>query len=136
MTEIIKCSLLSLGILVGVLIPTQVKSHHPTQTIAQLQEGLTVVQSYDAVVSWYRHGTITANGEQYNPNGSTVAHKTLPFNTLVRFTNPLNGVSIVVRVNDRGPFIRGRDFDLSLGSARRLGIVEIGVTRLRVEILG
>lgn len=137
MKEIIKYSLLSLGILVSFPIPTQVKSHLPVQVqaVTQSQEEPTVVQRYDVVVSWYRHGSVTANGERYIPNGYTVAHKSLPFNTLVRFTNPVNGISIVVRVNDRGPFIQGRDFDLSLGSARQLGIIEIGVTRLRVEIL-
>lgn len=132
MKEIIKCSLLGLGILVGVLFPMQVKSQH---SITQTQEGLTVVPRHEAVVSWYRHGTVTANGERYNPNGLTVAHRTLPFNTLIRFTNPSNGASIIARVNDRGPFIKGRHFDLSLGSARRLGVVEIGVTRLIVEII-
>lgn len=94
-----------------------------------------ILRTYTAIVSWYRHGRITANGERYNPLGLTVAHKRLPFGTMIRFTNPETGDSIIARVNDRGPFIRGREFDLSLGSARALNMVDKGVARLRVEIL-
>lgn len=95
----------------------------------------TVVRSYNARASWYRHGRVTANGERYNPLGHTVAHKSLPFGTMVRFTNPETGESVVARVNDRGPFIRGREFDLSLGSARAVGMERRGVMILRIEIL-
>jgi rare lipoprotein A len=94
-----------------------------------------VVRRYSAKASWYRHGRVTANGEQYNPLGLTVAHRSLPFGTIVRFTNPDNGQSVTVRVNDRGPYIRGREFDLSLGSARALGFESRGVMVLRVEIM-
>jgi rare lipoprotein A len=95
----------------------------------------TVVRAYNARASWYRHGRVTANGERYNPLGHTVAHKSLPFGTMVRFTNPETGESVVARVNDRGPFIRGREFDLSLGSARAVGMERRGVMVLRIEIL-
>jgi len=95
----------------------------------------TVVRSYNARASWYRHGRVTANGERYNPLGHTVAHKSLPFGTMVRFTNPETGESVVARVNDRGPFIKGREFDLSLGSARAVGMERRGVMILRIEIL-
>ncbi len=95
----------------------------------------TVVRSYNARASWYRHGKVTANGERYNPMGHTVAHKSLPFGTMVRFTNPETGESVVARVNDRGPFIKGREFDLSLGSARAVGMERRGVMVLRIEIL-
>lgn len=94
-----------------------------------------IVRRYNAKASWYRHGRVTANGEQYNPLGLTVAHRSLPFGTIVRFTNPDNGQSVTVRVNDRGPYIRGREFDLSLGSARALGFESRGVMVLRVEIM-
>lgn len=94
-----------------------------------------VIRTYTAVTSWYRHGRVTANGERYNPLGLTVAHKRLPFGTMVRFTNPETGDIVIARVNDRGPYIRGREFDLSLGSARALNMVDKGVMRLRVEIL-
>ena len=89
---------------------------------------------YRARASWYKHGRVTANGERYNPLGLTVAHRSLPFGTIVRFTNPENGKSVTVRVNDRGPYIRGREFDLSLGSARVLDMEQRGVALLLVEI--
>lgn len=95
----------------------------------------TVVRSYDARASWYKHGRVTANGERYNPMGHTVAHRSLPFGTIVRFTNPETGQSVVARVNDRGPYIKGREFDLSLGSARALGMEQKGVMVLKIEIL-
>lgn len=95
----------------------------------------TVVRRYTARASWYRHGRITANGERYDPNGLTVAHKRLPFNTIVRFTNPETGAVVTTRVNDRGPFIRGREYDLSMGAARALGFLDRGVVNLVVEII-
>jgi len=94
-----------------------------------------IVRRYNAKASWYRHGRVTANGERYNPMGLTVAHRSLPFGTIVRFTNPDNGRSVIARVNDRGPYIRGREFDLSLGSARALGFEHNGIMVLRVEIM-
>jgi len=94
-----------------------------------------VVRRYNARASWYRHGKITANGERYNPMGLTAAHRSLPFGTIVRLTNPENGRVVVIRINDRGPFIRGREFDLSLGSARALGIEEKGLAVLLVEVM-
>jgi rare lipoprotein A len=102
---------------------------------AQIQEKSETNNSFSAKTSWYMHGRITANGERFNPLGMTVAHKSLPFGTIVRFTNPENGQTVVVRVNDRGPFIRGREFDLSLGSARVLGIEKKGVATLMAEIM-
>lgn len=94
-----------------------------------------VVRSYTATASWYKHGTRTANGERFNPQEFTVAHKNLPFGTMVRFTNPETGNAVLARVNDRGPYIRNREFDLSLRCAELLGMTERGVTRLFVEIL-
>lgn len=72
--------------------------------------------------SWYGSGRRTANGERFNPNGMTAAHRTLPFGTRVRVTNQRTGRSIIVRINDRGPFIRGRIIDLSRGAARAFGM--------------
>jgi rare lipoprotein A len=105
-----------------------------TQEIS-INSSTSVNRSHMARVSWYRHGTVTANGERFNPIGLTVAHKSLPFNTLVKFTNPETGAHIITRVNDRGPFIKGRDFDLSMGAARSLGILERGVANVIVEII-
>jgi rare lipoprotein A len=72
--------------------------------------------------SWYQHGRRTANGEAFNPNGMTAAHRSLPFGTKVRVVNNKTGRSVVVRINDRGPFIGGRIIDLARGAARRLGM--------------
>ena len=101
---------------------------------ARSSRSVVIRTKYRAVASWYRHGTVTANGERYNPNGFTVAHRTLPFNTWVRFTHPETGAEVVARVNDRGPYVRGREFDLSMGAARHLGILERGVVALDIEI--
>lgn len=89
--------------------------------------------------SWYGpkfHGRTTANGESYNMLGRTAAHRTLPFNTLVKVTNLGNGRSTVVRINDRGPFLKGRILDLSYTAARDLGASRPGVIRVRIEVVG
>lgn len=88
--------------------------------------------------SWYGprfHGKVTANGEIYNQTALTAAHKTLPFGTLLQITNLKNGKSIIVRINDRGPYIEGRDLDLSKGTAKSLGILHRGVVKVKVEEL-
>lgn len=81
--------------------------------------------------SWYQHGKRTANGEAFNPNAMTAAHRSLPFGTLVRVVNAKNGRAVVVRINDRGPFVGGRIIDLARAPARALGIA--GVSRVTVE---
>lgn len=91
-----------------------------------------------AVASWYGpkfHGRPTASGEVYDMNGLTAAHRSLPFGTRLRVTLPASGRSVVVEVNDRGPFIRGRDLDLSYGAARAIGLLEQGVARVHVQRL-
>ena len=90
------------------------------------------------MASWYGpgfHGRRTANGERYNQNAYTAAHKSLPFGTQVRVTNVRNGKSVLVRINDRGPFIRGRVIDLSAGAARAIGVHSSGVAPVQLEIL-
>lgn len=86
--------------------------------------------------SWYGpgfHGRITANGEVYDQMALTAAHKSLKFGTLLKVTNPRNGRSVVVRINDRGPYIDGRDLDLSKAAARDLGLLRRGVAKMKVE---
>ncbi len=78
----------------------------------------------------------TASGERFHPEKMTAAHRSLPFGTKVRVTNPRNGRSVVVRINDRGPFIRGRVIDLSYGAARVLGIISRGVAPVKIKVLG
>ncbi|MEM8637332.1 MAG: septal ring lytic transglycosylase RlpA family protein [Cyanobacteria bacterium P01_G01_bin.54] len=89
--------------------------------------------------SWYGpgfHGRRTANGERFNQNAMTAAHRTLPFGTQVRVTNLSNGRSAIVRINDRGPFIHGRVIDLSRGAASAIGMLGSGVAPVQVEVLG
>jgi rare lipoprotein A len=81
------------------------------------------------------HGRETASGVVFDQEAMTAAHRTLAFGTRVRVTNLANGNSVVVTVNDRGPYVRGRMIDLSLGAARALGFVEEGTTRVRVKPL-
>ena len=76
--------------------------------------------------SWYALTSMTANGERMNPAKLTAAHKTLPFGTKLKVTNPNNGKSVIVRINDRGPFIKGRVLDLSKAAAQRIGIISRG----------
>ncbi len=90
------------------------------------------------MASWYGPGfagRLTANGEIFDPSQLTAAHKTLPFNTLVRVVNEDNGRSVVVRINDRGPFKPGRVIDLSRAGAEAVGMVGSGVARVRLEVL-
>jgi rare lipoprotein A len=86
--------------------------------------------------SWYKMGTKTANGERYDPMGITAAHPTLPFDTRVRVTNEANGESVVVRINDRGPFGKNRIIDLSQGAAQEINLVRAGIARVSLEVLG
>ncbi|MBD2728453.1 septal ring lytic transglycosylase RlpA family protein [Nostoc sp. FACHB-892] len=99
-----------------------------------------VVQStLRGIASFYGYdfaGNRTASGQRFNPEGMTAAHRSLPFGTKVRVTNTRNGRSVVLRINDRGPFIRGRIIDVSTGAARVLGMMGSGVAPVRVEVLG
>ena len=91
------------------------------------------------MASWYGpgyHGNTCASGEIYDMYKLTAAHRELPFGTYVRVTNLRNGKSVVVRINDRGPFKRGRIIDLSYAAARKIGMVREGSTRVRIEIIG
>ena len=86
--------------------------------------------------SWYGprfHGKLTANGEIYDQTALTAAHKSLRFGTLLKVTNPRSKKSVVVRINDRGPYIPGRQLDLSKAAAEQLDVIGSGVKRLKVE---
>jgi len=80
------------------------------------------------------HGNQTASGETYNKRAYTAAHLTLPFGTKVKVTNLDNGKSVRVKINDRGPYAKGRIIDLSRAAARKLGMREAGTARVRLEI--
>lgn len=92
-------------------------------------------QAQTGHASWYRMGKVTANGEKFNPHGLTAAHRTLPFGTKVKVKNLRNGRSVVVRINDRGPFIRGRLIDLSMGAAKKIGLIQTGTAKVSVQVL-
>ena len=81
------------------------------------------------------HGKLTANGEVYDMYGLTAAHKTLPLNTIVRVTNLANNKSLILRINDRGPYIKGRILDCSYGAAKKLDFIIQGTTKVRIEII-
>jgi rare lipoprotein A len=89
-------------------------------------------QVQTGIASFYgrESGPRTASGERFDPNAMTAAHRTLPFGTLVRVT--YQGRSVVVRINDRGPFVRGRVIDLSEGAARRIGLPSVGPVTIEV----
>jgi rare lipoprotein A len=80
-------------------------------------------------------GRRTANGERYDPNAYTAAHRSLPFGSILRVVDEKSGAWVLVRVNDRGPYARGRIIDLSMQAARRLAILHAGVARVRLEVL-
>ena len=86
--------------------------------------------------SWYALHSRTASGERMNPANLTAAHRSLRFGTRVKVTNMRNGKSVVVRINDRGPFIRGRIIDLSKGAASQISMVRSGTAKVCYEILG
>jgi rare lipoprotein A len=85
------------------------------------------------VASWYKHGKFTADGRRYNPYGLSAAHRTLKFGTKVKVTNLSNHKSVIVVINDRGPFIKGRIIDLSLGAARIIGLDRQGTTSVTLK---
>jgi rare lipoprotein A len=98
-----------------------------------------VIQRQQGMASWYGpgfHGRLSASGERFNQNAMTAAHRTLPFGTRVRVINQNNGRSVIVRINDRGPFVRGRIIDLSVEAARKIGMYGSGIAPVEVEVLG
>lgn len=106
----------------------QSTSAHPLRHRVNLSGGSLIYASY------YCSGRRTADGERFNPNGFTAAHRTLPFGTRLQVTNPRNGRSVVVRINDRGPFVRGRSLDLARGAAFAIGMR--GTGPVKIAILG
>ncbi len=98
-----------------------------------------VLLTLEGVASYYAddyHGKLTSNGEVFNMNDLTAAHRTFPFGTNVRVTNLENKKTVVVRINDRGPFKDGRIIDLSLAAAKELDLIPSGTARVKLEVLG
>jgi rare lipoprotein A len=97
-----------------------------------------ILLTLEGVASYYAedfHGKLTSNGETYDMNGLTAAHRTFPFGTKVRVTNLENGKSVIVRINDRGPFKEGRIIDLSRGAAKQIDLIPTGTARVKLEVL-
>lgn len=104
---------------------------------AAMIAGTVAIEQADAAAqtgkaSYYKHGARTANGERFDPHGYTAAHRTLPFGTRVLVTNVKTGKSVIVRINDRGPFIKNRIIDVSYGAAKMLGITATGVATVKI----
>jgi rare lipoprotein A len=104
----------------------------------ETEKAYRTTSSQSGMASYYgsESGSQTASGQRFNPSAMTAAHRTLPFGTKVRVTNKNNGRSVVVTINDRGPFIRGRIIDLSTAAAGVIGMKGAGVARVTVERLG
>jgi len=98
-----------------------------------------VLQTYRGLASWYsiktNRGRKTASGRLLTNSGRTTAHKTLPFGTRVRVTSLFNGKSEIVSITDRGPYVKGRVIDVTIGCAQRLGFYSRGITKVKVEVL-
>ena len=107
------------------------KRYHPTYVeVGQVMHGIS---------SWYGpnfHGKQTSNGEVYNMHARTAAHKTWPMDTMVKVNNLQNGKSTIVRINDRGPFVRGRIIDCSYTAGKEIGLDKMGIAKVSVEVLG
>jgi uncharacterized protein YabE (DUF348 family) len=107
-----------------------------TATSATTPTSTTPATGNTCGVSWYASGSRTANGEAFNPDGLTAASKTLPFNTLVKVTNPANGTSVTVRINDRGPYVTGRCLDLARGAFSQIASLGTGAITATWEVVG
>jgi rare lipoprotein A len=121
----------------GNAAPLQEISGKPKPKSQQISLGLVQLR-FTGLASWYGpgfHGNRSASGERFNQNALTAAHRNLPFGTQVQVTNLDNGRSVVVRINDRGPYARGRVIDLSAAAARILGLVQSGVAPVRLDVL-
>ena len=110
----------------------------PVETVAPAEEAAEPALEHvgDGMASYYGHelaGNRTASGERFNPKALTAAHRTLPLGSKLKVTNKKNGKSVIVRVNDRGPFVRKRLIDLSLGAAQKISMVAAGHAAVRIE---
>ena len=141
--------LLISGPVQAVELPAGERIESLADTVATLDESIIVAPPADTPgtvyeeigrgeASYYGHelaGNRTASGERFNPYGLTAAHRTLPLGTKLRVTNVANGRSVIVRINDRGPFVRHRLIDVSLGAAREIQMVRAGRAQVRLELV-
>ena len=99
-----------------------------------VRDGETII-GYASYYANKFHGRQTANGEIFNMHDYTAAHRNLPFDTVLLVTNLENGKKVKVRINDRGPYVKGRILDLSLQAAKDIGLIKTGVTKVQIKIL-
>jgi rare lipoprotein A len=125
--------------LVGNAAPLGTVANSPSsRSVSRFTASSPVTQLASGFASWYGpgfNGAMSASGEIFNANGYTAAHRSLPFGTQVRVTNMDNGRSVVVRINDRGPFVHNRVLDISEGAARVIGLVNSGVAPIMMEVM-
>ena len=119
---------------------TGVNSSTPSVSSQEINvsEGEKLIPYEEGTASWYGkkfHGRLTANGEVYNMYAMTAAHKTLPLGSVVVVENLENGKKVKVKINDRGPFVKGRIIDMSYAAAKKLGFAEKGLARVRIYLL-
>ena len=137
MTRNLKLTILALAALT--LIPSCASEHDSVALCELRKAGYKVKTTQQGKASWYsvksNSGTRTASGQRLSNNAPTAAHKTLPMGTKVRVTNLANEKSEIVTINDRGPFIKGRVIDVTIGTAEKLGFVQYGVIPVKVEVL-
>lgn len=103
------------------------------------QADLDIGMKERGIASWYGddfHGWVTASGEIYDMHRLTAAHRTLPLGTMIRVTNVVNGRHVVIRINDRGPYVNGRILDVSYGAAKRLNMLRDGISAIQLEVVG
>jgi len=116
------------------------QANQPNQPTHQKKSHPTVTKTYHGKASWYEikcnGGTQTASGIPLRDYAMTAAHKTLPMGTKVRVTNKANGKSVILKITDRGPYIKGRIIDVTKGAAKKLGFIHTGVISCKVEVLG
>src|SRR5262249_4330339 len=113
-------------------------ARHPdpaTPAVLDAHPGAKANSTSYGVASFYNEDEWTASGERFNTHALTAAHPTLPFGTHLRVTNVTNGRSVVVRINDRGPYVHGRVVDLSESAAESLGMVERGVAKVKLDVV-
>jgi rare lipoprotein A len=130
------CNIFILVIVLAVFQPACASSTKQTRSTST--KDTRYVKTQHGIASWYGrqfHGRKTASGERFDMTAYTAAHRTLPFGTRVRVINLRNGRRTIVRINDRGPFVRGRIIDVSYRAARDLGIIEVGLEKVRLEVL-
>ena len=131
-----------LRLLIGALLTllTSCSSLLSSKREAKAAKKEQILKTYHGTASWYsiktNGGSATASGRRLTNRAYTAAHKSLPFGTKVRVTSLFNGKSEVLCITDRGPYVKGRIIDVTIGSAQRLGFYSRGITKVKVEVLG